>query len=221
MGTIFYPKSWPLRALPSFMAGAFLLCVVFTGTAHAFGSQKPKDWVERLNQQNIQTFLNEVKDFTTGQHDDMLPMDITNYFDNHIADNGRFKGIIKYDLPGFPSKDVKVDMGKAEYIGGILNGQYMVDGYETQVEITELKITKGGKAAELKTVTTERGKIALVKAKNMPPEIIPIQGESTCSQKLIVSKNHFIQLSYADCNTHIRFDPFDGSTLGQDNFFGR
>ncbi len=194
-----------------------LLCLpLLCPSAHAqFKKDSRDDFIQALNEDNIRKFLSEVSAITTGQRPDMLDDDVIDYFNNHMADNGSFKTVMRYQVPGFPNKDIDMKFKKEDYIDTVVNGRYMLEDYQTQVDIQDLKISAGGKAATFKSITKERGRMPFVKDEKSKEvtELIPIEGESICEQKLIVSFNNFIQMASADCKTVISFDPFEGKPL--------
>lgn len=204
-----------------FWAIALLSLLFQAAPGHAqglnFTRNNNKDFINTLDQRNIKTFLEEVREISTGQRPDMLDDDVANYFDNHLADNGHFKSKMKYDIPGYPAQEVAMELDKQKYINSVVNGRHMMQDYQTSVEVRSLDINAGGKRAELVTVTKETGRMP-VPQENGPEEIVPIEGESKCNQVLTVSTNNFIQMKQAECSTVIRFDPFGGKPLGTKMF---
>lgn len=183
----------------------------------SFTQNNSKDFINTLNENNIRDFLEEVREISTGQRPDMLDDDVANYFDNHMADSGKFESTMRYDIPGYPTQEITMKLDKKKYINSVVNGRHMMEDYNTSVEIRTLDITRGGKQAKLVTVTKEKGRMP-VPQKDGQEEIVPVTGESKCEQILIVSTNNFIQMKSADCATVIKFDPFGGKPLGEEMF---
>ncbi len=202
--------------LPLVLALTFsVLCLTATPAAAQFKKDPRKDFVTALNERNIRAFLEEVSAISTGQRPDLLDDDVANYFNNHVSDKAVFKSKMHYDIPNFPSQATEMKLNKEEYIGTILQGRFMMEDYQSNIEIRDLKIGGGGKNATFTSVITEKGRMPFPKDPKKPNdvEMIPIEGQSTCRQRLIVSFNNFIQMARAECETDISFDPFAGKPL--------
>jgi len=195
----------------------FLTLILLLGLSSPAPAQNDprKDFVITLNEMNIKEFLQEVSAISTGQRPDMMDEDVADYFTNHIAEKGTFKSIIRFQIPGFPTQDGEMKLNREEYAASVIKGRYMLEDYVTEVNIQDLKISSNGKSATFKSVTKERGKMPMIKdeKKKDQIEMVPIQGESTCEQRLVVSLNNFIQMANADCTTLISFDAFGGKPL--------
>lgn len=173
------------------------------------------DFVTRLTEQNLLSFLQEVQDIATGKRVEMADDEVIDYMNNHIADKAEFKSIVRYEVPGFPNKDIEMKIGKPEYINTIVKGRYTLQDYNTAVTLDDLKIENNGKRATFTSITDEQGLMPFPKDKNNPDdiEILPIKGTTKCAQVMIVSFNNFIQMATANCRTIISFDPFAGKPL--------
>lgn len=197
-------------------AGLLLVLVAaqFCGGAQAQNDPR-KDFVALLDETNIRQFLEEVSQISTGQRADLLDEDVVDYFTNHMAEKGEFQSTMRYQIPGFPTQDTVMKLSRDEYINVVVKGRFMLEDYTTAVDVQDLKISGNGKSATFKSITRERGKMPFLKdpEKKDVIEMIPIQGESVCDQKLIVSFNNFIQMAQAECTTVISFDPFGGKPL--------
>lgn len=201
-------------------AGLLLLVLLAPLCAPAPASAQPtkgsrKDFVIVLDENNIKEFLSEVRQISTGQRPDMMDEDVENYFTNHIAEKGKFKSALRYEIPGFPMQETTLELGRDDYINSVVTGRYMLENYTTSVDVQDLKIGNNGKSATFKSITTERGNMPWIRDPEKKDEIemIPIQGQSVCEQRLIVSFNNFIQMAQADCATVISFDAFAGKPL--------
>ncbi len=195
---------------------AFLLAHICVASfAHAEPRKDPrKDFIVALDEQNIRDFLREVSEISTGQRPDLLDDDLIDYFANHIAEKGEFKSSIRYQIPGFPTQDSEMVLAREEYINSVINGRFLMEDYKAEIDIQDLKIAGNGKSATFKSVTKEKGRMPMAKDEEKKQiEMIPIQGESTCEQRLIVSFNNFIQMAKAECTTLVSFDPFAGKPL--------
>lgn len=179
------------------------------------GKDGRADFVVALNEGNIRAFLQETGEISTGQRPGMTDDDVTDYFTNHLADKGEFSSTITYEIPGFPNRDVEVKLDKENYTSTVVTSRNMLDDYRTNVSVSDLKIGSGGKSATFKSITKEKGRMPWAKdpENSTETEMIPVQGESICEQRLIVSYNNFIQMASAACKTRISFDPFGGKAL--------
>jgi len=193
-------------AVLPFLAALFLLpCPA----AMAEGPER----VRSLNENNITTFLEDMKALGRGQSMDMSGGDIYDYLDDHIADKAYFESTMSFEIPGMPREENNVKMTKTEYMTAFMSGIDGMESYETKLEIQEMEIGNSGRTAELKTLSTETGKLEWGEEENGEPRIVPVIGESECEQKIAISLSNVIQMAKAVCKTHIRFDPFAGKEL--------
>lgn len=178
-------------------------------------NNKSEDYVTQLSEQNILSFMREVSAIATGQRPNMLDDEVGDYLNNHVADQAKFESTMNYHIPGFPAKNIDLKLGKPEYIHSIITGRYTLQDYDTRIVIDDLDITNGGKRATFTSITDEAGMMPFPKNENDPNdlEMVPIKGQSTCQQTMIVSFNNFIQMADAKCHTEISFDPFAGKPL--------
>ena len=193
---------------------AVLACGSMPGSAQIRKDPRP-DFVTSLNETNIRAFLREVGEISTGQRPDMLDDDVANYFTNHMVEKGRFTSRMRYEIPNFPTQETKMELDKGQYINTVNKSRYMMENYHADIDIWDLKITGNGKQATFTSIITEKGKMPFPKDPKNPDDvdIIPIEGRSSCEQKLVISFNNFIQMARADCETVISFDPFGDKPL--------
>ncbi|MBU0800518.1 MAG: hypothetical protein KKA05_05880 [Alphaproteobacteria bacterium] len=182
--------------------------------------------VTKLDKNNITAFIQEVQHIVMNGSATMTQPEIADYFKKHIAEKAMFDSTMKYEMPGYPAQENAMQIGKTEYIDGILNGASMMKSYEHSVEIKKIEIGKGGRSAHVTTVTREKGEMPWPKqgeGEDGPPELVPmpVSGTSTCEQTIIISLTNYIQMQRAECYTALSFDPFENEELGSDMFFGR
>ena len=84
----------------------------------------------------------------------------------------------------------------------INEGAEKIDGYETIVEIEELKIDSSGKKAFVKTVNTEYAIMPVPTEAGV--EHVPMEGVSNCRQILSLNRG-VIQMFSANCTTNVMF----------------
>ncbi|HRQ61993.1 MAG TPA: hypothetical protein PLO23_10880, partial [Alphaproteobacteria bacterium] len=68
-----------------------------------------------------------------------------------------------------------------------------------QIAVREVKIASSGKSATVKTDSTEEGVM------DVEGQQVPILGQSTCDQIIMLSDKAVIQMFNANCTTIIRF----------------
>lgn len=191
----------------------FVAVLVLVPALPATAIAEDPDRVRMLNENNITQFLKTMQDIGTGRNIDMSGGDIHDYLDDHLADKAHFESTMSFEIPGMPREESNVKMDKTEYMNAFINGMGGMDAYETELEIKEMDIGNSGRIAELKTLSTESGKLEWGKEDNGEPRMVPVIGESECEQKIAISLANVIQLARAVCRTHIRFDPFAGKEL--------
>jgi hypothetical protein len=114
---------------------------------------------------------------------------------------------MRYAIPGFDTQVKIMTVDKDDFIESIHQSGNTMDGYESQIEVSEIKISKDGRKATLKTRTLESGKMPV--SDNIELEEVPVEGMSTCTQTLMLSKEDIIQMYNATCVTDIQFKTFD------------
>jgi hypothetical protein len=188
----------------------------------------PPDFVTRLDRENVTAFINDVQRVVKTGSATMSAQDMADYFNNHIAEKAVFASTMKYEMPGYPAQESALQIGKVEYINGVLGGTGLMKSYEHAVEIKDVEIGNGGRSAKVKTVISEKGEMPWPRdgkpaAEGAAPDLVPmpVSGTSTCEQTIIISLNNFVQMQRADCYTVLSFDPFESQELGDDMFFGR
>jgi hypothetical protein len=191
--------------------GGAILLTFCAATAFA---QMDDDFVLSLDRQRIQAFLEETNKVSLGQRDDMAPEDIAAYLNRHLAEKGKFTSQTTFEIPGYPPQRANMKLDKQGYIDNVMQGQGLISNYTTAIEIKDIKITGLGKAATIKTVSTDSGEMPWPSEQG-ERKLVPISGVSECEQKLIVSVNNYIQMAGAECTTKITFKPFGDRKLGE------
>ncbi len=159
-------------------------------------------------------FLEDVKDVSIGKRPEMTHDELMDYFNSHLANKSLYKSMTRFEIPGFPAKDIEMKLGKEEYIDKIINGRETLEEFNASLEVKALEITHGGKLATIKTISTETGRMPWADQSGQT-KYIPVEGHSECDQKLIVSLTGTIQMAGADCLTTISFAPFGDKPLGE------
>lgn len=194
------------------MAAIFTLAIC---AARASFAQMDDDFVMSLDQQRIQAFLEETNRVSLGQRDDMTPEDIAAYLNRHLMEKGKFNSQTTFEIPGYPPQQADMKLDKQGYIDNVMQGQGVIANYTTAIEIKDIKITGLGKAATIRTVSTDSGEMPWPDEKG-ERKPVPINGVSECEQKLIISVSNYIQMAGAECTTKITFKPFGDKKLGED-----
>ncbi|MBP7721421.1 MAG: hypothetical protein KA155_02690 [Alphaproteobacteria bacterium] len=182
----------------NFIAGVLLAMTIGTAQAQA---------VTELTDDNIRSFIEQTTAITSGRESEMDDEQINNYLDEHLHHDARFKSTMRYAIPGFDTQVKIMTVDKDDFIESIHQSANTMDGYESQIEVSEIKISKDGRKATLKTRTLESGKMPV--SDNIELEEVPVEGMSTCTQTLMLSKEDIIQMYNATCVTDIQFKTFD------------
>lgn len=183
-------------------------------------------YVTKLTEANVKGFIGDVQRIVMTGSQSMTAQDVADWFNNHIADKATFESTMKYEMPGYPAQESAMQLGKTEYINGVLSRGAMSD-YKQTIDIVEIKIGSGGRVAHVKTKITETGMMPWPKDEPSPDGVIgetepmPVTGTANCEQTIGISLNNFIQMQKAECYTVMSFDPFKKEELGADMFFGR
>lgn len=181
---------------------------------HDARAEEKNDFVMSLTEENIVTFLEEVRTMAIGKNDYFSDGEITAYFKKHLAHKGQFRSKTLYEIPGYPPSETELKVGKKEYIEQVLQGQGTIHDFETSIEIKEIKIAGTGKSATLTTTSIEKGKMPWPDGQGSDG-LVSIEGRSDCKQKIIISLSHYIQMASAECDTTISFMPFGDTPLGE------
>ncbi|MCE7887299.1 MAG: hypothetical protein DYH13_07340 [Alphaproteobacteria bacterium PRO2] len=182
----------------NFIAGILLAMTIGTAQAQA---------VPQLTDENIRSFIEQTTTITSGKETDMDDEQIGNYLDVHLHPDARFKSTMRYAIPGFDVQEKTMSVDKTDFIESIHQSGNTMDNYESQIEISDIKISKDGRKATLKTRTLESGMMPV--ADHIEKEEVPVEGMSTCTQILMLSKEDVIQMYNATCVTDIQFKTFD------------
>ncbi len=185
----------------NFIAG--ILLIALSGWPPLARAQE----ITRLTEDNIRVFIEKTSTITSGRESDMTSAEIDLYLEDHIHPDARFKSTMRYNIPGFDIQQTTMSIDKGDFIEDVHKAGETVSGYESQIEITDIKISSDGTKATLKTRTMESGKMPV--ADHIEQQDVPIEGMSTCTQILALSKENIIQMVNATCVTDIHFQTFD------------
>lgn len=158
--------------------------------------------VDSLTETNVADFIITTTHITT-DNDGLDSSKIKDYLNRHIEDRARFKSTLKYHIPGMPVQKTVISLSKAEFMTSVNEGAEKIDGYETIVEIDEIKIDSGGKKAFVKTTNTEYA-VMPVPTETGDIENVPMEGISNCNQILSLNGG-IIQMFSASCTTNVMF----------------
>lgn len=159
--------------------------------------------INRLTETNVSNFITDTTHITTDNSGGLSSSKIKDYLDKHIEDKARFKSSIKYHIPGMPPQKAVISLSKAEFMDQVDEGTKKIEGYETVVEIEEIKIDSGGKKAFVKTTNTEYAMMP-IPTDTGGVEEVPMEGVSNCRQILSLNSG-VIQMFSANCTTNVMF----------------
>jgi hypothetical protein len=155
--------------------------------------------ISTLTEENVKTFISRTSDVTNGKAADLAGDDIKTYLETHLHPSARFKSTMTYESPGFPSKEAELVLDKGEFMDSVSAGAQAVEKYSNTITVKEVKIASSGKSATVKTDSTEEG---LMSVEGQP---VPIIGQSSCDQIIMLSDEGVIQMYNANCKTVITF----------------
>lgn len=162
----------------------------------------------QLTEDAISEFIKITTDISSGHANGMDQRDITEYLEDHLHEDARFKSTIEYNIPGFPPQKTSMTLKKKEYIGGIEKGAEALSDYQNEITIQTIKISKDGSRATVRTTGSETGTMPVALNAEDGIEYVPIEGASDCNQ-IIKLEDDRIQMYSAICSTKVNFQPFE------------
>lgn len=162
------------------------------------------DKISKLTEDIIKEFVQRTAEITSGQDGTMSEEEIMEYLDRHLHKKAYFKSTIKYNIPGQPQQKNAMSLKKREFMENVKKGHESVEDYETQIEVKSVKISKDKNKATVVTKGKEKA-IMPVPTQDGGVETIPIEGDSTCNQIIMLSAKGIIQMYSANCTTTINF----------------
>lgn len=169
-----------------------------------FPSPAHAEKVKRLTEQNITDFITETTKITEGHAFDMRADEINTYLEQHLNDEARFKTIVQYNVPGYPMQETAMSLDKQQFMEALQESAQSVDKYESAVNILNIRISSNGRSAIVETRSNEDIDLP-VPLEDAKSEDVPVIGESTCTQNIMLSKSGIIQMLSAQCTTTIAF----------------
>jgi hypothetical protein len=176
-----------------------LLAVTFSASSHA-------QEVTQLTEDNVRAFIEKTTQITSGKETEMTQKQIDIYLDVHLHSDASFKSLMRYAIPGFEVQEKILSVNKEDFMKGIHEASDTVSSYQSQIIIDEINISKDGKNAVVKTRTLESGMMPVVD--EIEKEEIPMEGVSSCTQVIMLSKKNVIQMFNANCVTEVHFNQF-------------
>ena len=161
------------------------------------------DKIKALTEENVKAFIENTTDVTTSNSNDLSPDKVAEYLDKHVEDKARFKSVMKYHIPGMPPQEAELKLDKEGFMTSVNDGAEQIEGYETLIEIKQIKLASNGKKAFVKTSNTEYATMP-VPTETGDTQEVPIEGVSECTQILSLNSG-VIQMYSANCVTDIHF----------------
>lgn len=165
---------------------------------------EPAQRHKNLTEANVISFITEMSDISSGRLADMDSYAITSYFMDHIAEDGIFKTVMRYDIPDMPSDERELEMDKLDFIGHTLQGMRSMANYETRTDVDFVEVAHDGKYATVMTSSYERGMMPVDDGSG-EERLMPVLGTSYCEQSVILS-NEVIKVAGAKCTTDLSFE---------------
>lgn len=161
-----------------------------------------------LTDEVISEFIQKTTAILSGRTAGMDLDEVQSYLERHLHEDSRFKSTMVYRVPGFPAQESALSVNKKEFIDSVKTGEESLDNYETTVEVLNIKISRDGRKATVQTVSQEAALMPISEGADGSQETVQLQGSSTCTQILMLSKNDVLQMYNANCRTTISFDGF-------------
>jgi hypothetical protein len=158
---------------------------------------------KKLTERDVRDFIIKTTKITNGDNRRISQEEVREYLGNHLHKEGFFKSIISYNIPGFPTQNNTLSLNKDQFTDSILNGQQTLEDYRTEVNVKNIRISKDGEKATVTTISREQGEMP-VPGEGGDTELISVEGQSTCSQILLLN-DEYIQMYSANCRTDINF----------------
>ncbi len=179
------------------------LCALILASAVPSASAAHK--TKKLTDANITAFIEEMSSMSSGHSLSHSSEQIKDFLNAHLHPNARFKSIMQYNVPGQPPQQSALALDKAKFMENIQAGAQAMEDYESNVEITQINISKDGRKATLNTQSQESGMMSVDDQSGSGVEKASVVGASLCVQIVMLSKQDIIQLYNANCNTSISF----------------
>lgn len=162
---------------------------------------------KRLSEDSVAEFITKTAAIMSGHVGDMSDRQIVNYLDRHLEKDARFKSILQYNTPGFPSQETAMSFGKEAFIDNIKDGQKKVNDFESKIEILSISLSKDRKKAIVKTRSMEEAMLPIPMG-NGETQTVPVEGDALCDQIITINKRGVLQMFSASCMTTINFLPY-------------
>jgi len=138
-------------------------------------AQAKSEKLKALTIDNVTAFIEDTSALTSNQNIERDDDKISRYFDKHIDKKARFRSGITYNMPGLPAQKRILTLEKDDYIEQVKTGAENIEHYHSDIEISEISISKNKKTAGVSTIMTESG-IMQAPDENGEMQDIPIDG---------------------------------------------
>ena len=167
--------------------------------------------VSALTEQNVIDFIKKTSKIADGHSKEMNAEQARNYLQKHVQEAARFKSTVEFHIGGYPSQETTMSMDKKQFMEAAAESAGKVSDYHAEIEILNVKIAANGKSAVVETKSKEEV-IIPIPTEGGETQEMPIEGDSICSQTIMLSKQGVIQMFSAQCTTDISF-------IGDENDF--
>lgn len=172
-------------------------------TVSAVQAQEAEGLVKKLDDQLLQTFIDDTQRILAGEDSRYVTADeIANYFVNHMTDDADIKTILKYELDDYKG-ETQALFNKQQILGYALSGQRTMSEYKNSSTLKSADISTDGRSASVHIDIHETGLMSINGQGGVRTDVM-VQAESQCVHDVVLSWNHFMQLKKADCTTVVR-----------------
>ncbi len=160
--------------------------------------------LKQLSETNVTAFIEKTSALNSHQNLDRDNKQIADYLDRHIDKKARFRSNMVFIMPGLPEQQKTLTLAKEDYIDQVQTGAAEIEHYYSEIDISNVDLSKNKKTASVNTVMSESGIMEVIDETGSS-ESIPFEGQSECFQVLKLSKKGYIQMYSANCNTTMTF----------------
>lgn len=175
---------------------ALVLCTY----ALSFGPAKAQG-ISQLTQSNINAFFNDMQ--TVMSDPNFSLANATLFLQQHLVDDGVFRGNNTTIIPDVPNRTETLDVGKDEYIDLFVAGRTQMANTQTAVIVGTTQITAADRALVQIRINEDADLRTLSQT---GPVDIDSSTTSLCNTELVLNGG-FIQMRQASCTTTTTITP--------------
>ncbi len=186
-----------------------LLLIAFIALSFAPAAAYAK--VTALTQDNVTEFIKQTTKVADGHASEMNAQQARSYLEKHVQNDARFKSKVEFHIAGYPTQETTMSMDKKQFMQAAAESAGKVKDYHSEIQVLSVKVAANGKSAVAETKSKEEVIISVPTEDNTGMQEMPVEGDSICTQTIMLNKQGVIQMYSAQCTTDIAF-------IGDDDF---